>query len=98
MSPLRGLTFQFLVRMPWPKIHQWRLFVTRIYRRPVASVQSGRSILHSATTFEFASVHAVPTALRFCVGVAHYAISCGRDPSSIPLALTKVASIVCLHP
>ncbi|GFS48109.1 hypothetical protein TNCV_3600131 [Trichonephila clavipes] len=66
------------VRMPRPKIYRWRLLVTRIDRRPVVSVKSGRSILPSATTFELRSGHAVPNVLRFCIGVAHYEISCGR--------------------
>ncbi|GFY50600.1 hypothetical protein TNIN_334461 [Trichonephila inaurata madagascariensis] len=89
----------FLVRMLWSKIHRRRLFVTRIDRLPVIIVQSGRSILHRATTFELTSVHAVPTPLRFCVGVAHYAISCGWCVFRCYLpSLTPVASIVCLHP
>ncbi|GFR05012.1 uncharacterized protein TNCT_170821 [Trichonephila clavata] len=87
-----------LVRMPCPKIHRWRLFVTRIDRRSVASVQSGRSILHSATTFELPSVYEISTTLRFCVGVAHYAISCGWCDSRCHLpSLTPVTSIVRLH-
>ncbi|GFY75072.1 hypothetical protein TNIN_258861 [Trichonephila inaurata madagascariensis] len=67
-------------------------------RRLLARVQSDRSILHRAITFELSSVHAVPTMLGFCVGVAHYAISCGRCVSRCHLpSLTPVASIVCFH-
>ncbi|GFY60846.1 hypothetical protein TNIN_74861 [Trichonephila inaurata madagascariensis] len=85
--------------MPRPKIHRWRLFVTRTDHHPVASVQSGRSILHSSTNLELPTVHAVSPALRFCEGVAHYAISCGRCVSRCHLpSLTRVLSIVCLHP
>ncbi|GFR15043.1 hypothetical protein TNCT_60031 [Trichonephila clavata] len=84
--------------MLWPKIPLWRLFGTIIDRRPVASVQSGRSILHSAITSELPSVHAVPNTLQFYVGVAHYAISCGWCVSRCQLlSLTPVTSIVCLH-
>ena len=87
-----------LVRMPWPKIYRWRLFVTRIDRRPYASVQGNRSIFHSALTFELPSVHELPNAMRFWVGAAHYAISCGRCISRCHLpSLTPVVSIVCLH-
>ncbi|GFR17991.1 hypothetical protein TNCT_398911 [Trichonephila clavata] len=67
-----------LVRIPWPKIHRWGLFVTRIDLRSVASMEKDRSILDSTTTFELPSVFAVPTQLHFYVGVAYYAISCGR--------------------
>ncbi|GFY53478.1 hypothetical protein TNIN_452171 [Trichonephila inaurata madagascariensis] len=84
--------------MPCPKVHRWRLFETRIDRRPVTSVQSDRSILHSATTFELPSVHVVPTTLLFCAGVAHYALSCGRCVFRCHLlSLTPVASIVHLY-
>ncbi|GFU68008.1 HTH_38 domain-containing protein [Trichonephila clavipes] len=31
-----------LVHMPWPKIHRWQLFETRIDHRPVSSLQSLR--------------------------------------------------------
>ncbi|GFW20436.1 hypothetical protein TNCV_4547031 [Trichonephila clavipes] len=73
--------------------------MTRIDCRPVASVQSGRSILNSATTFELPSVHVVPTTRRFCVGIAHYAIPFERCVSRCHLPPpTPVASIVCLHP
>ncbi|GFY41568.1 hypothetical protein TNIN_378961 [Trichonephila inaurata madagascariensis] len=85
--------------MPWPKTHLWGLFIIRIDRRPVVSVQSGRSILHSTNTFELPSLHAVPTALRFCVGVTHYAISCGWCISRCHLpSITPVAFIICVHP
>ncbi|GFY74697.1 hypothetical protein TNIN_184561 [Trichonephila inaurata madagascariensis] len=83
--------------MPWPKIHRWRLFVTRIDHRPVASLQSGQSILHSATSFELPLVHAVLGALR--LRVAHSAISCRRYVSRCHLSfLTPVAYIVCFRP
>ncbi|GFR07692.1 hypothetical protein TNCT_419781 [Trichonephila clavata] len=85
--------------MPWPKIHRRGLFVTTIDRRPVGRGQSGWIVLHSATTFDLPSVHAVPTALRLFVGVTHCAIPCGRCVSRSHLfSLTQVASIVCLHP
>ncbi|GFV91795.1 hypothetical protein TNCV_2974671 [Trichonephila clavipes] len=78
--------------MPWPKIHRWRLFVTRIDRRHVASVQSGRIILHHAPPLNFHQCMWYP--LRFCVGVAHYAISCGRCVSrEMSLALSNSSSV-----
>ncbi|GFY74911.1 hypothetical protein TNIN_379511 [Trichonephila inaurata madagascariensis] len=83
-----------LVRMPGPKFSRWRSFVPIIDHRHVASVQSGRSIFHSATTCELPSVQR----LRFCIGVAHYAISCGRCVSRYHLPSLPVASIVCLQP
>ncbi|GFV41006.1 hypothetical protein TNCV_2665971 [Trichonephila clavipes] len=87
-----------LVRMPWSKIHRWRLLVTRTDRRSVVSVQRSRSVSHSGITFELPSVRAVPKALRFCVSVAHFTISWGRRVSRCHLpSLTPAASIVCLH-
>ena len=87
-----------LLRMSWPKIHRWGLFLTRVDRFPVAAVQGGQSILHSTPTFELLSVHAVPTAIRFCECAARYAISCGRCVSRCHLpSLNPVASIICLH-
>ncbi|GFW95969.1 hypothetical protein TNCV_4173961 [Trichonephila clavipes] len=91
-----------VVLVTWPMVKIMKS-VTNIPRvafatidsRPVASGQGDRSILHSATTFDLLSVHAVPTMLRFCVGVAHYAISCGRYVFRYHLpSLTLLASIV----
>ncbi|GFS39724.1 hypothetical protein TNIN_465521 [Trichonephila inaurata madagascariensis] len=88
-----------LVCMPCPKIHSWQSLVSRIDHRPVASVKSGRSVLHSATTFELQSVHAAPTTLQFFLSVALYAISCGGYVYRYHLSsVTPVASIICLHP
>ncbi|GFS95517.1 hypothetical protein TNCV_814671 [Trichonephila clavipes] len=94
MSALRGLTFQSSGSYALVQIHRWRLSVTIIdHLRPVASVESGQSILHSATTFELPSVYVIPIALRFCVSVAHYAIPCGRCASKMPPAISNSNSV-----
>ena len=80
-----------LVRMLWPKIHRWQLFVTRIDSRSVASVQDGQSILHNTPTFELPSVHVVPVAMwfshrcsLFCniLWIVHFSVSLAFSNSS----------------
>ncbi|PRD29448.1 UNVERIFIED_CONTAM: hypothetical protein NCL1_29390 [Trichonephila clavipes] len=78
-----------LDRMSWPKIPRWRLFMTIIDHHPVASVQSGRIILHSATTFIACGTHHAAI-LRRCSSLRNIL----RTVSfSMPLALFNSSSI-----
>ncbi|GFW18848.1 hypothetical protein TNCV_5133011 [Trichonephila clavipes] len=92
--------------MTGPNRNSFRMSRLRLARRSCGSVgpkdppfsplqQSKLTSKDAEGTFELPSVHVVPNSLRFCVAVAHYAMSCGRCVSRCNLpSLTPVASFV----